>query len=60
MIGGAVMGGGGGGVPGAFLGVLTIGLISNLMNLLGIQTFFQDIIRGLVIILAVLARSGKN
>jgi len=60
VIGGAVMGGGGGGVPGAFLGVLTIGLISNLMNLLGIQTFFQDIIRGLVIILAVLARSGKN
>jgi len=60
VIGGAVLGGGGGGVPGALGGVLTIGLISNLMNLLGIQTFFQDIIRGLVIILAVLARSGKN
>ncbi|HSV55512.1 MAG TPA: ABC transporter permease [Magnetospirillaceae bacterium] len=60
VIGGAVLGGGGGGVPGTFLGVLTIGLISNLMNLLGIQSFFQDIIRGLVIILAVLARRGKN
>ena len=60
VIGGAVLGGGGGGVPGAFLGVITIGLISNLMNLLGIQTFFQDIIRGVVIILAVMARSGKN
>jgi len=57
VIGGAVLGGGGGGVPGALFGVLTIGLISNLMNLLGIQTFFQDIIRGLVIILAVMARS---
>jgi len=60
VIGGAVLGGGGGGVPGAFLGVITIGLISNLMNLLGIQTFFQDIIRGVVIILAVMARSGKS
>lgn len=60
VIGGAVMGGGGGGVPGAFFGVLTIGLISNLMNLLGVQTFYQDIIRGVVIILAVLARSSKN
>lgn len=60
VIGGAVLGGGGGGVAGALGGVLTIGLISNLMNLLGIQTFYQDIIRGLVIILAVLARSRKN
>jgi len=60
VIGGAVMGGGGGGVPGALFGVLTIGVISNLMNLLGVQTFYQDIIRGIVIILAVLARSGKS
>ena len=37
VIGGAVLGGGGGGVIGTFFGVLTLGLINNLLNLLGVQ-----------------------
>lgn len=54
VIGGAVLGGGGGSVTGTLFGVFTLGVINNLMNLLGIRSFYQDIVKGAVIILAVL------
>jgi ribose/xylose/arabinose/galactoside ABC-type transport system permease subunit len=53
VIGGAVLGGGGG-VTGTLFGVFTLGVINNLMNLLGVRSFYQDIVKGAVIILAVL------
>lgn len=59
VIGGAVLGGGGGGVFGTLFGVLTLGLINNLMNLFGVQSYYQQIVRGTVIILAVLARRKR-
>ena len=54
VIGGAVLGGGGGSVPGTLFGVFTLGLINNLLNLVGVKSFYQDIVKGGVIILAVL------
>lgn len=54
VIGGAVLGGGGGSVTGTLFGVFTLGIINNLMNLLGVRSFYQDIVKGAVIILAVL------
>jgi ribose/xylose/arabinose/galactoside ABC-type transport system permease subunit len=54
VIGGAVLGGGGGTTLGTLFGVFTLGIINNLMNLLGIKSFYQDIVKGSVIILAVL------
>lgn len=60
VIGGAVLGGGGGGVLGTLFGVLTLGLINNLMNLFGVQSFYQQIVRGTVILLAVLARRKRT
>lgn len=54
VIGGAVLGGGGGSVGGTFFGVLTLGLINNLLNLVGVKSFYQDIVKGSVIIVAVL------
>jgi ribose transport system permease protein len=54
VIGGAVLGGGGGSVTGTLFGVFTLGVINNLMNLLGVRSFYQDIVKGAVIILAVL------
>jgi ribose/xylose/arabinose/galactoside ABC-type transport system permease subunit len=56
VIGGAVLGGGGGGVIGTFFGVLTLGLIDNLLNLFAVQTYYQQILKGVVILVAVLAR----
>lgn len=60
VIGGAILGGGGGGVFGTLFGVMTLGLINNLMNLFGVQSYYQQIVRGSVIILAVLARRKRN
>ncbi|HVE49331.1 MAG TPA: ABC transporter permease [Casimicrobiaceae bacterium] len=54
VIGGAALGGGAGGVPGTLFGVFTLGLINNLLNLVGVKSFYQDIVKGTVIILAVL------
>jgi ribose/xylose/arabinose/galactoside ABC-type transport system permease subunit len=59
VIGGAVLGGGGGSVIGTFLGVLTLGLINNLLNLMGVKSFYQEIVKGSLILLAVLIASRK-
>jgi ribose transport system permease protein len=60
VIGGATLGGGSGGVIGTFAGVLTLGLIDNLLNLFGVQTYYQQITKGLIIVLAVLARRRQG
>lgn len=54
IIGGTSLAGGEGSIAGTFLGVLFIGLLSNGMTLLGIQAFMQEVIRGLIILFAVL------
>lgn len=60
VIGGAILGGGGGGAVGTFGGVLTLGLIDNLLNLFGVQTYYQQIVKGLIIVFAVLARRKEQ
>jgi len=60
VIGGAILGGGGGGVLGTFGGVLTLGLIDNLLNLFNVQSYYQQIFKGLIILFAVLARRKEN
>jgi ribose/xylose/arabinose/galactoside ABC-type transport system permease subunit len=56
VIGGAVLGGGGGGVVGTAGGVLVLGLINNLLNLFNVQSYYQQIMKGIIIVFAVLAR----
>jgi ribose transport system permease protein len=60
VIGGAVLGGGGGSVAGTFGGVLILGLIDNLLNLYNVQTFYQQILKGVIIVVAVLARRREG
>jgi ribose/xylose/arabinose/galactoside ABC-type transport system permease subunit len=66
VVGGMTLAGGRGSVPGVLGGVLVIGLIRNIMTLLGMSTFSQDIIQGVVFILVVgmnsyyLRRSGRD
>lgn len=60
VIGGAVLGGGGGSVGGTLFGVLTLGVINNLLNLVGVKSFYQEIVKGAVIILAVLLVETKR
>ena len=54
IIGGTSLMGGEGTIFGTFLGVLFIGLLSNGMVLMGINPFAQEVIRGLIILVAVL------
>jgi ribose transport system permease protein len=56
VIGGAVLGGGGGSVVGTFGGVMVLGLINNLLNLYNVQSYYQQILKGAIILFAVLAR----
>jgi ribose transport system permease protein len=60
VIGGAILGGGGGGAIGTFWGVLTLGLIDNLLNLFNVQTYYQQIVKGFIIVFAVLARRKEQ
>ncbi|MEI6877072.1 MAG: ribose ABC transporter permease [Spirochaetota bacterium] len=54
VIGGTSLNGGRGSIWGTFIGALMIGVINNGMNLLGISSYFQLVVKGFIIIGAVL------
>ncbi len=53
VVGGAALMGGKGNAWGTFIGVLLLGIISNGLNILGVNPHWQYVMRGLLIILAV-------
>jgi ribose transport system permease protein len=55
VIGGTSLMGGRGGVGGTLIGALLIGAINNGMNLLQISSYYQLVVKGLIIVTAVLA-----
>lgn len=60
VIGGASLSGGKGTVINTLIGVLILGLITNIMNLLSIPAYPQQIIKGVIIIAAVLMQGITN
>lgn len=61
ILGGASLSGGVGTITGTILGALIIGVINNGMNLLNISSFYQKIVKGIIILAAVLIRrKGKK
>lgn len=60
VIGGAKLTGGVGTVTGALCGALIIGIINNILNLAGISTYYQYIVRGGIVILAVAFNSHEK
>ena len=54
VVGGTSLMGGRGSVVNTFFGALLIGLLNNVMNLLDIESYTQDIVLGAVILLAVI------
>lgn len=54
VLGGVSLSGGVGTMTGAIVGVLIMGTVANAMNLLNIDTFYQYVVRGLILLAAVL------
>ncbi|MDD3212177.1 MAG: ABC transporter permease [Eubacteriales bacterium] len=54
VIGGTSMSGGVGTVGGTVIGILIIGVITNGLNLMGINSFWQDVFKGIIILAAVI------
>ena len=53
IIGGASLSGGEGSVLGAFLGALFMGVLTNALNLLGVDVYWQNFVTGFILIIAV-------
>lgn len=60
VIGGASLAGGRGSVMGTLVGVLILGVLNNGMNLLNIDPFYDGVVQGAVILIAVFIDAMKN
>lgn len=59
VIGGAILGGGGGSARGVVGGILALAILDNVMNLFDVDSYYQQILKGAIILIAVLARRRK-
>jgi ribose transport system permease protein len=60
VIGGTRMQGGSGGIGGTIIGVLILGIISNMLTLMNVSPYLQGLIKGMIILAAcLLQRGGK-
>lgn len=56
VIGGTALSGGKGTIWGTVIGVIILGIINNMLNLMGVSPYLQGSVKGLVILIAVLAQ----
>lgn len=59
VLGGTSMAGGYGTILGTFIGVLIIGIVNNTLNLLNVQSYYQQIAKAVIILIAVLMDRKK-
>lgn len=60
VLGGTSMAGGQGTMLGTFIGVLIIGVLNNALNLMNVQSYYQQIAKALIILIAVLMDRKKQ
>lgn len=61
VLGGTDLNGGKGTVFGVLIGALILGVLSNLLNMLGMANYYQNVIKGIVLVLAiVMNRTIRN
>jgi ribose transport system permease protein len=60
VLGGTSLSGGRGRIVGTLIGVLIIGILNNGLNLLGVSSFYQMVVKGVVILIAVLIDRKKS
>ncbi|WLD84435.1 ABC transporter permease [Staphylococcus haemolyticus] len=59
VLGGTSLTGGKGRIVGTLIGVLIIGVLNNGLNLLGVSSFYQQVVKGVIILIAVLIDRKK-
>ena len=60
VIGGTSLAGGIGRVTGTLIGALLIGVMNNGLDLMGVESYYQQVIKGLLIVAAVMLDQSKN
>lgn len=60
VLGGVSMSGGVGKISGTIFGAVVIGIISNGLNLMGVSSFWQLVVKGLIILIAVIIDTQKG
>jgi ribose transport system permease protein len=60
IIGGTSMSGGSGSIIGTVIGAMILGIINNMLNMLGVSPYLQGTVKGIVIISAVLMQYKKE
>ena len=60
IIGGTAMTGGRGTIWGTVFGAVILGIINNMMNMVGVSPYLQGTVKGLVIIIAVYFQKQKQ
>ena len=60
VVGGTSMAGGSGKIGGTIIGGLIIGVLNNGLNLLNVNSFWQYVVKGVVILLAVFLDYFRN
>ncbi len=60
VIGGTSLTGGRGRISGTLIGILILGVISNGLNIVGVSSFYQEVVKGLIILIAVFLDRKNN
>ncbi|MCX7859263.1 MAG: ABC transporter permease [Chloroflexus sp.] len=60
VLGGSSLAGGVGGIPGTIAGSFIIGILANGLNLLGVPSYHQQVIKGAIFIVAVVLTGGAR
>jgi len=60
VLGGVSMSGGVGNISGTVIGAIVIGIISNGLNLIRVSSFWQLVVKGIIILVAVIIDSQKD
>lgn len=60
VIGGTSLSGGAGSLGGTVVGALLIGVINNGLNLLGVSSYYQQVVKGIIIVGAVLLDASRK
>jgi ribose/xylose/arabinose/galactoside ABC-type transport system permease subunit len=60
VIGGTSLFGGEGGVGGTIIGAIILAVLANILNLVGVSPFSQQVVKGAIIVFAVLLETGKR